>query len=219
MKRNRILIAALLLSGTFTFAACEGGDTDVTEEEVLMEDEMHGEAMDNMDDAMEMEGTEANTDIPDVPEFSDVEVAVLDQLDAVVVPYLQMKEAMVAADLQRAQELAKQLLENAGEVNVSMLQEEPAEFAREHLAALTEAAQAVLDAGDIETAREAFYPLSQQVFMLANAFDITENPLYYQHCPMAFDNEGAYWVSETKEVRNPYFGDKMLHCGSTVTEF
>jgi hypothetical protein len=35
---------------------------------------------------------------------------------------------------------------------------------------------------------------------------------------MAFNNEGAYWLSAEKEVNNPYFGDKMLHCGSVKEE-
>ena len=33
---------------------------------------------------------------------------------------------------------------------------------------------------------------------------------------MAFDNKGAYWLSEEKEIRNPYFGSKMLTCGETA---
>jgi Cu(I)/Ag(I) efflux system membrane fusion protein len=30
---------------------------------------------------------------------------------------------------------------------------------------------------------------------------------------MAFNNKGAYWLSETKEITNPYFGASMLACG------
>jgi hypothetical protein len=37
--------------------------------------------------------------------------------------------------------------------------------------------------------------------------------IYKQFCPMAFDNKGAYWLSSNEEIMNPYFGDKMLHCG------
>ena len=32
-------------------------------------------------------------------------------------------------------------------------------------------------------------------------------------CPMAFDGKGAYWITESREIRNPYFGEKMLNCG------
>ncbi|MBA4058359.1 MAG: hypothetical protein C0490_26815, partial [Marivirga sp.] len=38
--------------------------------------------------------------------------------------------------------------------------------------------------------------------------------LYLEYCPMANNNEGAYWLSNEKEIKNPYFGDKMLKCGS-----
>jgi len=38
--------------------------------------------------------------------------------------------------------------------------------------------------------------------------------LYLEYCPMANNNTGAYWLSNEKEIKNPYFGDKMLKCGS-----
>ena len=43
-----------------------------------------------------------------------------------------------------------------------------------------------------------------------------DQPFYVQHCPMAFDNAGANWLSEESAIRNPYFGDAMLTCGSTI---
>jgi Cu(I)/Ag(I) efflux system membrane fusion protein len=39
--------------------------------------------------------------------------------------------------------------------------------------------------------------------------------VYYQFCPMANNNKGAYWLSESKVIRNPYFGEKMINCGET----
>jgi Cu(I)/Ag(I) efflux system membrane fusion protein len=32
---------------------------------------------------------------------------------------------------------------------------------------------------------------------------------------MAFEGKGAYWLSENKDIRNPYFGKKMIDCGDT----
>ena len=31
---------------------------------------------------------------------------------------------------------------------------------------------------------------------------------------MAFDNRGAQWLQNSQELRNPYFGQTMLKCGS-----
>lgn len=41
-------------------------------------------------------------------------------------------------------------------------------------------------------------------------------PVYRIHCPMAFDNKGADWLSPDDRVLNPYFGNKMLRCGEVV---
>jgi Cu(I)/Ag(I) efflux system membrane fusion protein len=42
--------------------------------------------------------------------------------------------------------------------------------------------------------------------------------LYVQKCPMANSNKGAVWLSTEKEVKNPYYGDTMLTCGSVIEE-
>ncbi|MCP4450592.1 MAG: DUF3347 domain-containing protein, partial [Planctomycetes bacterium] len=36
---------------------------------------------------------------------------------------------------------------------------------------------------------------------------------YQFHCPMAFDNQGASWLQNVNDIKNPYFGDMMLKCG------
>ena len=49
---------------------------------------------------------------------------------------------------------------------------------------------------------------------LVKGADISMGELYLEYCPMANGNTGGYWLSNEKEIRNPYFGDKMLKCGS-----
>ena len=49
---------------------------------------------------------------------------------------------------------------------------------------------------------------------ITTAFDPFSETVYLQHCPMADDNNGASWLSKEKEIRNPYFGARMLKCGS-----
>lgn len=38
-------------------------------------------------------------------------------------------------------------------------------------------------------------------------------PVVKIFCPMAFENKGANWIQSDSQVRNPYFGSKMLRCG------
>ncbi len=72
-------------------------------------------------------------------------------------------------------------------------------------------------AKDLEEMREHFRALSASMLEITELFGLEKDVLYKSYCPMAFDNEGAYWLSEVEDIRNPYFGDAMLTCGE-VTE-
>jgi hypothetical protein len=80
----------------------------------------------------------------------------------------------------------------------------------------TGAAALEMQSADIAVQRTHFYDLSLGVYELAKAFGAGRT-LYHDHCPMARDNQGALWISEIKDVQNPYFGAGMLTCG-TVEE-
>jgi hypothetical protein len=66
---------------------------------------------------------------------------------------------------------------------------------------------------DIKQQREQFVLMSESVYELVKHFG-AGRPLYHDYCPMARDDKGAMWISEVKEIKNPYFGDQMLNCGS-----
>lgn len=66
---------------------------------------------------------------------------------------------------------------------------------------------------DIEVQRKYFYPLSEYLYAVTSKIKPDTTTLYKQYCPMAFDDAGAWWISDEAEVVNPYFGEEMLHCG------
>ncbi len=66
---------------------------------------------------------------------------------------------------------------------------------------------------DIEAQRQAFSKFNEAFYKSLEMFGLKNETAYYQFCPMY--NNGAYWISETEEIRNPYYGDKMLDCGET----
>ncbi|KKM63345.1 hypothetical protein LCGC14_1512330, partial [marine sediment metagenome] len=65
--------------------------------------------------------------------------------------------------------------------------------------------------------REHFDVLSKDMIDLI-AITGTEEKLYQDFCPMYNDNKGAQWLSATKEIKNPYYGAKMMSCGSVQKE-
>jgi hypothetical protein len=66
---------------------------------------------------------------------------------------------------------------------------------------------------DVKEQRIAFEDVSKIMEVLVSGNKITSGAIYKQYCPMAFNGKGAYWLSNSNEVRNPYFGDQMLKCG------
>lgn len=72
---------------------------------------------------------------------------------------------------------------------------------------------------DIKKQRDFFVTLTSEVEKLIGKAEITSGEVYKQFCPMAFDGEGGYWLSDSKEVRNPYYGKKMLACGNVEKTF
>ncbi len=68
---------------------------------------------------------------------------------------------------------------------------------------------------DIEQQRLAYADFSDALYNAIKMFGTTGETIYYQFCPMARKGGGAYWLSATKEIKNPYYGDAMLTCGET----
>lgn len=117
--------------------------------------------------------------------------------------YLQVKDALVAGDAELV----------ATKANALHLTDTTAIHTIEPL--LTHWRE-MADQTAIENQRKAFEEVSIHMYSIAKA-NTGNTVLYKQYCPMAFDNTGAYWLSNEATIMNPYFGDVMLHCG-TVQE-
>jgi Cu(I)/Ag(I) efflux system membrane fusion protein len=73
-----------------------------------------------------------------------------------------------------------------------------------------------IGAADISTARLAYRKLSEGMIAWLVAHPDQREGLLLVHCPMAFANEGAYWVQPRGQLRNPYEGAMMLRCGADI---
>ena len=71
---------------------------------------------------------------------------------------------------------------------------------------------------DIKEQRIHFKNVSKHLIIAVKTFGVNEK-VYSQFCPMADNNKGAYWLSKTEIVINPYFGGAMLTCGSVKESF
>ncbi|TVR86987.1 MAG: efflux RND transporter periplasmic adaptor subunit [Saprospirales bacterium] len=132
---------------------------------------------------------------------------------AFIQEYLRVKAALVESHAEDARYMTRALgekLENIpGTIDDSSIRDN---WMRWHERAV-EAIQTLAESDDISIQREAFENISRALIYWLRHFEIDTDALYLQHCPMAFDNEGADWISTEEEILNPYFGDQMLHCG------
>lgn len=114
--------------------------------------------------------------------------------------YQQIRMALVNSDTGEVQTSAGNLAESfSGE--------------REEMKSI---AVAMAEADDIEKQRELFSKFTEKVEPIFKE-SISEGAIYKQFCPMAFEGKGGYWISNVEEIKNPYYGDKMMKCGK-VTE-
>jgi len=72
----------------------------------------------------------------------------------------------------------------------------------------------ITSGADIEAQRTSYASLNDALITLLKASGLNNGELYIAHCPMALNDQGASWVSNSKEIKNPYFGEEMLTCGS-----
>lgn len=186
------MIAAVM---AFTFiTGCNDGQQEQRAAEETDTMEM-GEGMDGMEMGEGM----------DMAQQDDIAAAVDTEGEpAFVVAYMDVKNALVTDNYEQVKQAASDMQEGL----------EGTELSEEQRSQLRESAGRLADAQDIEAQRQAFAQLSRQLYQAVKDKDMTEKRLYWQHCPMALDGQGANWLSYEEQVRNPFMGQKMPGCGS-----
>lgn len=132
--------------------------------------------------------------------------------------YLQLKNALAADDGKGAAKAADEMKASLSAIDVSRFDSAQkksynnlADDIKEH----TEHIGA--NASDIEHQREHFEMLSGDMIDLVKALGTTST-MYADYCPMYNNNKGGMWLSEAKEISNPYLGKKMPKCGVVKAE-
>jgi len=65
----------------------------------------------------------------------------------------------------------------------------------------------------LDAKRKSFQMVSSELYDLVRQVHYDAAVVYQQFCPMAFNNQGANWLSKTADIKNPYLPKKMLICG------
>jgi Cu(I)/Ag(I) efflux system membrane fusion protein len=127
--------------------------------------------------------------------------------------YLRMKDAFVATDVQKVNSQAQKVSAALESVDMELLKGDAHMAWMDQLKTLNSAIKTIRSENNIEKQRLAFSDFNDAFYKSLKMFGLNNDTAYYQFCPMAFNDKGAYWISETEEIRNPYFGNMMLSCG------
>ena len=138
------------------------------------------------------------------------------QLGLVMNRYLMLKDAFVDSNEKGVEAAAQKTLDALGKVDLTLLKGDAHNQWMKLQKPIEDNLKGIIQMKGIEMKRSHFSIVSDKLSEAIKVFGIHNtktSELYIEFCPMAFDNKGAYWISETKEIKNPYFGIAMLTCG------
>ncbi len=142
------------------------------------------------------ENTEAVAEEAQVnPKFADAKV------DEVYQHYIHLKTALVNEDAKEASSGAQMLATALKDAGIE-----------------SKIIAGVVGVKDLKGKRAQFSNLSIELADTFKKSTLESGVVYKQYCPMANDNNGGYWLASEKKIQNPYYGSKMMGCGSVKEE-
>ena len=121
--------------------------------------------------------------------------------------YLNIKNALVSDNSDGASKAADQFIKSASMIDFKVISEGNINLLRKD-------ASQIAESRSIETQRENFGELSQNMIVLSKEFKLADKSVFVMYCPMA----DANWLSSEKVIKNPFYGKLMLSCGSVKSE-
>ena len=197
------IIISLAIAAS-TFAACNSSTNKTTE---------------NKSSGTDTSLTKPQTDNATSTPAPVAETKAIISIKEIVAAYLQLKNALTkdnSNDAATAGISLETAFKTFDKTALSAVQkkafEDVEDDAREHAEHIGK------NGGNIAHQREHFVMLSKDMADFIKTFGNGRQILYKDFCPMANDGKGAIWISEVKEIKNPYLGSKMPTCGTMKEE-
>ena len=136
----------------------------------------------------------------------------------IVSRYLQMKNGLTIDNGKIAANAGKAIVESIGKVDKTSLTAEKKKIWDDISEDAKEMAEHIGENPEkLDHQREHFEMLSKDIYDLVKTFGGGQ-VLYNDFDSMYNNGKGAFWLSETKEIKNPYMGKAMFNSGSIKEE-
>lgn len=145
----------------------------------------------------------------------DVDEEFLSEFTVLVRTYIAIKNHLVESDLNQTTQKAQEFVAGLQAIGEHRLQGAAHEAWMTSFRNLGGHARPLASATSLDSARNEFRYLSDLLVVASKQFGV-EGVVYRQYCPMAFNDEGGYWLSDNDQIENPYLPETMLGCGEII---
>lgn len=195
MKYLKTIVAILVISLiNLTIISCKDAKKENTQDSIV-HSEMNHNKMDKFNNMMDENSQNSG-------------------VQKVLADYMILKDALVETDKNKAAKAGDKLNNTLSKFDISGFTVEQQKELKDIITDAKEHAEHI-GRSEIDHQREHFKTLSKDIMDMV-AITGTKNTLYQQFCPM-YDG-GSTWLSLNKEIKNPYYGSKMLKCGKVQKE-
>ncbi len=153
--------------------------------------------------------------ISSVERLTDINTTFKTQLTKVYNAYLKMNDAFVDSNAKNVASEAKEVIKAIKSVDMALLKGDAHMEWMDQLEILNKTIGVISQSDDIEKQRHEYIQFNLAFYESVKMFGLHNVTTYFQYCPMANNDKGAYWLSASEGILNPYFGDVMLTCGET----
>lgn len=223
MKLKKRFLQLGILIVFFVFTACAGGNKEKTQKEVSHSEMEEQHQQEITPGGMHKQHSSlvenfAHKDIVILEEKYPVGEETKKELEQVIDAYLQVKDALVKDDEKAVNKAVGVMAEKVSEVVPVQLEGKGLEAWQNHKALYGEKLKEMQHITGLENKRSYFSHISEIMYCTIKSFGLKQGNLFAAFCPMAFDNKGAYWITDNKKIQNPFFGSKMPKCGEIKEE-
>lgn len=140
------------------------------------------------------------------------------ELEQVLGIYLKLKNALFQGNSDAINNAIGSMQNEIDFVNPESLDGKGLDAWNSHMGLYKDKLREMKHVKGLENKRSYFSHISEIMYCTIKSFGLKEGNLYTAFCPMAFEKKGAYWITDNKQIQNPYFGDKMPKCGEIKEE-
>lgn len=203
--KNIIFLISIIVS--FAIVSCSNNNQSSKEDHSTM----------NHDSTMPMQDKKMMTEnVKEISAtFPTVDAGVSAYMKSLMQDYLGIKNSLIDGNVDKAASSSASMSEAMKGFDKSLFSSDQKKVYDGIESDLKEHAEHI-SKSKLDHQREHFAMMSEDMYDMVKAFGAGMT-LYHDHCPMFKD--GSMWLSETKDIRNPYYGEKMMTCGSVEEMF